>query len=103
MGKVLSHERVVKVSLNEDDFNGLNEGQKVGVTLFAYGQHIFEGKIDRLSATIDPTTGRRGICDLGTAENLPVGASGRAEIIKNEIKQAVIAPRRLYLVILFWL
>ena len=59
VGKVLSHERVVKVSLNEDDFNGLNEGQKVGVTLFAYGQHIFEGKIDRLSATIDPTTGRR--------------------------------------------
>ena len=95
VGKVLSHERVVKVSLNEDDFNGLNEGQKVGVTLFAYGQHIFEGKIDRLSATIDPTTGRREVfVTLDTAENLPVGASGRAEIIKNEIKQAVIAPRK---------
>ena len=95
VGKVLSHERVVKVSLNEDDFNGLNEGQKVGVTLFAYGQHIFEGKIDRLSATIDPTTGRREVfVTLETAENLPVGASGRAEIIKNEIKQAVIAPRK---------
>ena len=67
----------------------------MGVTLFAYGQHIFEGKIDRLSATIDPTTGRREVfVTLETAENLPVGASGRAEIIKNEIKQAVIAPRK---------
>tara|TARA_B100001093_G_scaffold300512_1_gene286576 strand:+ start:3546 stop:4667 length:1122 start_codon:yes stop_codon:yes gene_type:complete len=95
VGKLISRERIVQVSLNEEDFVGLQEKQKAGVTLFAFGKTVFEGTVDRLAGTIDPTTGRRNIfVNLNTKMDLPVGASGRAEIIKNEIEQTVIIPRR---------
>ena len=95
VGKLVSHQKVVQVSLNEEDFVGLKEKQKAGVSLFAFGKAVFEGKVDRLAGTIDPATGRRNIfVNLDTEIDLPVGASGRAEIIKNEIEKTVIIPRK---------
>ena len=95
VGKLVSRERIVQVSLNEEDFVGLHEKQKAGVTLFAFGKTVFEGTVDRLAGTIDPATGRRNIfVNLNTEMDLPVGASGRAEIIKNEIEKTVIIPRK---------
>ena len=95
VGKLVSHQKVVQVSLNEEDFVGLQEKQKAGVTLFAFGKEVFEGTVDRLGGTIDPATGRRNIfVNLDTEIDLPVGASGRAEIIKNEIEKTVIVPRK---------
>ena len=95
VGKLVSHQKVVQVSLNEEDFVGLQEKQKAGVTLFAFGKEVFEGTVDRLGGTIDPATGRRNIfVNLDTEIDLPVGASGRAEIIKNEIEKTVIIPRK---------
>ena len=95
VGKLVSHQKVVQVSLNEEDFVGLQEKQKAGVTLFAFGKKVFEGTVDRLAGTIDPATGKRNIfVNLDTEIDLPVGASGRAEIIKNEIEKTVIIPRK---------
>ena len=95
VGKLVSNQKVVQVSLNEEDFVGLQEKQKAGVTLFAFGKAVFEGTVDRLAGTIDPATGRRNIfVNLDTEMDLPVGASGRAEIIKNEIEETVVIPRK---------
>ena len=95
VGKLVSNQKVVQVSLNEEDFVGLKEKQKAGVSLFAFGKAVFEGKVDRLAGTIDPATGRRNIfVNLDTEIDLPVGASGRAEIIKNEIDKTIIIPRK---------
>lgn len=95
LGEVQSNERVVEVTLNEEDFAGIKEGQKVGVTIFSFGNEIFEGVVDRISANVDPVTGRRKLfVNLSENETLPVGSSGRAEIIKKEIKGATILPRK---------
>lgn len=95
LGEVQSNERVVEVTLNEEDFAGIKEGQKVGVTIFSFGNEIFEGVVDRISANVDSVTGRRKLfVNLSENETLPVGSSGRAEIIKKEIKGATILPRK---------
>ena len=95
LGEVQSNERVVEVTLNEEDFAGIKEGQKVGVTIFSFEDEIFEGVVDRISANVDPVTGSRKLfVHLSKNEALPVGSSGRAEIIKKEIKAAIILPRK---------
>jgi len=95
LGEVQSNERIIEVTLNEEDFAGIKEGQKVGVTIFSFGNKIFEGVVNRLSANVDPATGRRKLfVKLTTDLSLPVGSSGRAEIIKREISDSIIMPRK---------
>ena len=59
LGEVQSDNRIIEVMLNEEDFAGINEGQKVGVTIFSFGNKIFEGLVSRITANVDPATGRR--------------------------------------------
>ena len=100
LGEVQSDNRIIEVTLNEEDFAGINEGQKVGVTIFSFGNKIFEGVVSRLTANVDPATGRRKLfVKLTSNENLPVGSSGRAEIIKREIKIPPLFRGRLYWVL----
>ena len=95
LGEIQSDHRIIEVTLNEEDFAGINEGQKVGVTIFSFGNKIFEGVVKRLSANVDPITGRRKLfVKLTTSEALPVGSSGRAEIIKRKITGTTIMPRK---------
>jgi len=95
VGKLLSHARLIKVSLSEEDFSGLQEGHLAGVTLFSSKNKIHEGVVDRIAATIDPSTGRRdAFLTLDSNISLPIGASGRAEIIKQNVTQALIIPRK---------
>ena len=95
LGEVQSDNRIIEVTLNEEDFAGINEGQKVGVTIFSFGNKIFEGVVSRLTANVDPATGRRKLfVKLTSSEDLPVGSSGRAEIIKREITGTTIIPRK---------
>ena len=95
LGEVQSDNRIIEVTLNEEDFAGINEGQKVGVTIFSFGNKIFEGVVSRLTANVDPATGRRKLfVKLTSNEDLPVGSSGRAEIIKREITGTTIIPRK---------
>ena len=95
LGNVQSDNRIFEVTLNEEDCAGINEGQKVGVTIFSFGNKIFEGVVSRLTANVDPATGRRKLfVNLTSSEDLPVGSSGRAEIIKREITGTTIIPRK---------
>ncbi len=96
LGQVVSHERLVEVTLNEEDFAGAAEGQEVAVTLLSMGPEIFEGNVTRLSATVDPASGRRKLYVqlLGGNERFPPGSSGRAEIIKSVRTNALLVPRK---------
>ena len=95
VGKVLSHDRLIRVSLNEEDFEGLKVGQRAGVTLFSSQNVVHEAVVDRISATIDPSTGRRdAYLKIDSNVSLPVGSSGRAEIIKRSVPQTLIIPRK---------
>ena len=95
LGQVQSEERIIEVTLNEEDFAGIKEDQKVGVSLFSFGRKVFEGKVSRVSATINPQSGRRKLfVELDANQTLPVGASGRAEIIKEEKVGVLVIPRK---------
>ena len=95
MGEVQSNGRIIEVTLNEEDFAGIKEGQKVGVTIFSFGNEILEGVVSTLSANVNSANGHRKLfVELDSNNTLPVGSSGRAEIIKQEIQDTLIIPRK---------
>lgn len=95
LGEIQSNDRILEVTLNEEDFAGVEEGQNVGLTLFSFGNQVFEGTVSRLSAKVDSHTGRRKLfVNLKSQHDLPVGASGRAEIIKVEKENVLILPTK---------
>ena len=95
MGEVQSNGRIIEVTLNEEDFAGIKEGQKVGVTIFSFGNEILEGVVSTLSANVNSANGHRKLfVELDSNKTLPVGSSGRAEIIKQEIQDTLIIPRK---------
>ena len=95
LGEIQSNDRIIEVTLNEEDFAGIKEGQKVGVTIFSFGNEILEGVVSTLSASVNSANGQRKLfVELDTKHTLPVGSSGRAEIIKQEIQETLIIPRK---------
>ena len=96
LGQVVSNNRLIAVTLNEEDFGGVMEGQSVAVTLLSQGAQIFEGNVTRRSPTVDPASGRRKLyVELeGGNERFTPGSSGRAEIIKSVRKDALVVPRK---------
>ena len=55
IGRVISHNRLIEVTLNEEEFNGIKEGQSCGYTIHIW-QRIFDANVSRLSVTIEPNT-----------------------------------------------
>ena len=96
LATIISSKRVIEASLNEEDFYGLKEGLPSAVTLFSQGKKIIETKVSRLSSTVNKSTGRRLLyLELLTPSyNIPMGASGRVEIIKNKKTKALIIPKQ---------
>ena len=95
IGKVISNSRLIEVTLNEEEFAGIREGQEAAVTLYSFGKRIFEAEVSRLSATIDPNTGRRKLyLSIDYDLELPTGGSGRAEIVKGVKENTLIIPRK---------
>jgi RND family efflux transporter MFP subunit len=95
LGEIHSNGRIIEVTLNEEDFAGIKEGQKVGVTIFSFGNEILEGVVSTLSASVNSANGHRKLfVELDSNYTLPVGSSGRAEIIKQEIQDTLIIPRK---------
>jgi len=96
VGKVHSRDRIVEVSLNEDEYHGIKTGLSAGVTFFSQPKKIFDAKVSALGSTVDANSGIRKVflelVDKG--DPIPVGSSGRAQIIKAEKEQALVIPRK---------
>ena len=93
---VISSDRIIEASLNEEDFSGLKEGLLAGITLFAIGDTILDAQVSRFSTNVNPSTGRRIVYLEITDKSitLPPGASGRVEIIKHELEGRKLLPRK---------
>ena len=96
VGKVHSKDRIIEVSLNEDEYQGIQSGLKAGVSFFSHPNKIFEAKVSALSATVDTHSGIRKLFLTLSDQSvfIPVGSSGRAEIIKSEKTESLIIPRK---------
>jgi len=93
---VISSDRIIEASLNEEDFSGLREGLLAGITLFSIGDTILDAQVSRFSTNVNPSTGRRIVYLEITDKSitLPPGASGRVEIIKHELEGRKLLPRK---------
>lgn len=93
---IISNNRLIEASLNEEDFSDIQEGLPAGVTFFSLGKNIYDANVSRISSTVNPSTGRR-IAYLEIKDKsvpLPPGASGRVEIIKSVRRDCLILPRK---------
>ncbi len=97
VGKVHSRERIIEVSINEEDFYDLRQGLPAGVTFFANKSKIYDAEVTALSSTIDSNSGIRKLYLKLVGEEIdtiPVGSSGRAEIIKSQKEDVLLIPRK---------
>jgi len=95
LGKIVSNKRLIEVLLNEEEYEGIREGQEAAVTLFSHGKRIFPALVSRLSISVNPYTGQRKLyLEIETEAELPIGGAGRAEIIKALHKKVLKIPRK---------
>ena len=96
MGILHSRERLIRVTLNAEDFQGVDANQSVGVSFLSHGSEVFGGQVSRLSDIIDPSANRRYLfVNLeGGNDRFAAGSSGEAEIVKASKKNVLLVPRR---------
>jgi RND family efflux transporter MFP subunit len=94
LGTIISNERLIEASLNEEDFVGIKEGLVAAVSLFSTGNQIIEAKVSRLSPTVNASTGRRLLYldALQSTQIVQPGMSGRVEIIKSKKEDRLLLP-----------
>jgi len=96
LGVLQSQEHLVSVTLNEEDFQGVEANQSVGVSFLSHGNEVFSGQVSRLSDILDSSANRRYLyveLDCGN-HRFPAGSSGEAEIIKALKRKVTLVPRR---------
>jgi RND family efflux transporter MFP subunit len=96
VARVISSEHLVRVTLSEDDFKGVQVGQLVSANFLSKGPQLFSGRVTALNPTSDANARRRSVyvsLDLPEDE-LVVGMTGQASIAKAEHENALLVPRR---------
>ena len=95
LGEVASVGRMVEVSLNEEDFSGISVGLPAALSLFAFGQQVFDANVSVIMPRVDGSTGRRKLfLRVKQPKKFPIGASGHAEIIKSIRTNSLFVPRK---------
>ena len=96
LGVLQSRERLVRVALNEEDFQGVKVDDLAAASFLSFGSEVFPGRVTRLSDVLDASANRRHLfvdLDAGNDRFVP-GSSGEVEIIKASKKDVVLVPRR---------
>jgi len=95
VGVVHSHDKVIEVSLNEEDFVGLRDGLSAAVSLLSLEGQVLSARVSGLAFSVDAKSGLRKLyLSLDKNVNIPVGSTGRAEIILQEKKDCVVIPAK---------
>ncbi|MBO93768.1 MAG: hypothetical protein CMI32_02570 [Opitutales bacterium] len=96
LGILQSREHLVRITLNEEDFQGVEVNQSVGVSFLSHGSKVFDGHVSRLSDVLDSSANKRFLfVELDEGNHLfAAGSSGEAEIIKALKKNVTLVPRR---------
>ena len=95
VGVVNSNDRILEVSLNEEDCVNLKVGMSVAVSLFSLSDKVLMTRISSISSRVDSNSGIRKIfLDCNQGEEIPIGSSGRAEVILSEKNETMILPAK---------
>ncbi len=94
--RLLSEGRYVEMELSEEDFGGVEIGQRVTLRFASYPNREFQGTVDSLAPTADARAKTRKLfvkVDADT-ETLVPGLTGEGYLIKGQRDNAVLIPRR---------
>lgn len=93
VGVVHSNERMIEVSLNEEDFAGIEVGMPIAVSLFSQGDKPIIGEVSSLSSSVDMSSGTRKLFAISQNDiQIPVGSSGRAQVVLEEKADVLLIP-----------
>lgn len=93
---LISTNRTVEAKISEENFAGLEIGQRAAVRFLGYGDELYNATIAKILPTADPET-QRYIIHLDVAlalDKLVPGLTGEVSIIVGERDAAAIIPRR---------
>ncbi|WP_309386542.1 efflux RND transporter periplasmic adaptor subunit [Cerasicoccus frondis] len=97
LARVLSNQKLVRISISEEDYPGIRPGQSVSLKLLGVGNKLFTGQVSQLLPTSNAETKRRDIfVELANAEegDLVDGMTGESSVTKASRENALIIPRR---------
>nr|WP_234043697.1 efflux RND transporter periplasmic adaptor subunit [Cerasicoccus arenae] len=97
LGRILSNDKLVRISISEEDYPGIRPSNKVSLKLLGVGQKLFTGEVTQLLPTSNSETKRRDIfVKLDNAEDgdLVDGMTGESSVTKASRDNTLIIPRR---------
>lgn len=97
VARLLSRDLQVRISISEEDFDGVTVGKPVLIRFLGLGNETFRGEVAELLPTADPQARRREVRVIFTDEPgdaLVAGMTGEASLIKDRRDHALIIPRR---------
>jgi RND family efflux transporter MFP subunit len=94
--RLISHGRVVRLELTEEDYAGIAVGQQVVLRLASFPDRVFRGSISFLEGVANASTKTRNafVALDGDASVLVPGLTGEGLVTKAEREDAVLIPRR---------
>lgn len=93
---LIATSRTVEAKISEENFSGIQEGQRAFVRFLVYGDWQYDATVSKILPTADPTT-QRYIVHLDVkidAEKLVPGITGEVSIIVGERQSKANIPRR---------
>ncbi|MBP8257176.1 MAG: efflux RND transporter periplasmic adaptor subunit, partial [Opitutaceae bacterium] len=93
---LISNARIVEARISEENFSGIQPGDKATVRFLGYGQQLFGGHVAKVLPTADPAT-QRYVVHLAVdidQEKLVPGLTGDASIVIDSHSDALVIPRR---------
>lgn len=97
VAKIISARNLIQLSISEEDYPGIDLGQKASIKFLGIADRTFEGTITNLVATANSATKRRVAfvtLDSTPANLLVAGMTGEANITKDIREDTLTIPRR---------
>jgi len=95
LGQVYSDECMIELLVKEEDCLDLGEGLTAKVHFFSTGGQTIQATVSSISPLIDADSGLcKVFLKMDQSVKLPIGSSGRGEIIKEELRDVVIIPKK---------
>lgn len=93
---LIATSRTVRANISEENFAGIQVGQKAAVRFLTYGNQLYDASVSKILPTADPATQRYVVflkVDI-PLEQLKPGLTGEASIVVGKHDNALIVPRR---------
>jgi len=93
---LIATSRTVRANISEENFAGIQVGQKASVRFLTYGNQLYDASVSKILPTADPATQRYVVflkVDI-PLEQLKPGLTGEASIVVGKHDNALIVPRR---------